>query len=274
MPDVKPNTKPQSAYRVQVLDRTFAILSVLAESNQLLGPTEIGSRLHLNKSTVHRLLAVLEQHRCVERDAATARYRIGLRMAELGSFASPRFDFEKSAKPFVEKLAAETGEAAHVGILCAGEVLSILHSPGPYSADSPSTVGRRSPVHCTSLGKAILAFHQESEELIQSLRYVTYTKRTIRNYAQFNAELLRVRSRGLAIDDEEFQEGLRCIGAPVFDGTGRAIAAISIAGPRSRITRDRSGNLARSVLTVARALGENVARVSGKAAVWPPAWPV
>lgn len=259
MSAIKPNTELQGCYRVQVLDRTFAILSVLAESNQLLGPTELGKRLHLNKSTVHRLLAVLEQHRYVERDTATARYRIGLKMAELGSFASPRFGFEKSAKPFVEKLAIETGEAAHLGVLCAGEILSILHAAGPSSVDSPSTVGRRSPIHCTSLGKALLAFQNEADELIRSHRYVMYTRKTIRNPAQFSEELDRVRTRGLAMDDEEFQDGLRCIGAPVCDRTGRAVAAISIAGPRSRITQDRSGDLARSVLHIARALGENFA---------------
>ncbi len=260
----------QGRYRVQVLDRTFAILSTLAESNQPLGPTELGRVLHLNKSTVHRLLAVLEQHRYVERDAATGTYRIGLKIAELGSFASPRFCFEKSAKPFVEELAAKTGEAAHMGILCAGEVLSILHAAGLNSVASPSTVGRRSPIHCTSLGKAIIAFQQEkaiiafqqeADELIRSHRYVIYTRRTIRTPTQFSVDLAKVRTRGLAIDDEEFQDGLRCIGAPVCDQTGRAVAAISIAGPQSRITRDRSGDLARTVLDVARALTNNFAEM-------------
>lgn len=180
-------------------------------------------------------------------------------MAELGSFAFPRFHFENNAKTFVEELAVETGEAAHLGVLCAGEVLSILHAAAPNSVDSPSTVGRRSPIHCTSLGKAILAFQKEADELIRSHRYVICTKKTIRNPAQFGAELDRVRTRGLAIDDQEFQEGLRCIGAPVCDRTGRAIAAISIAGPRLRITQDRSGDLARSVLHIARMLGQSFA---------------
>ncbi|MDQ2841106.1 MAG: IclR family transcriptional regulator [Acidobacteriota bacterium] len=257
---MKPNTELHGEYQVQALDRTFAILDVLARSNQLLGPTELGKRLNLHRSTVHRLLAVLERHRYVERDTQTAKYRLGLKLVELSSFALPQFEFERSAKPYVEKLAAETGEAAHMGILCSGEVMSILHAAGSNEANSPSTVGRRSPIHCTSLGKAILAFRKEANELILSHRFVMHTKKTITNSAQFSAELDKVRVRGIAIDDEEFQEGLRCIGAPVCDRAGRAIAAISIAGPRSRISNDRSIELARAVLAISRALSEAVAK--------------
>jgi IclR family transcriptional regulator, KDG regulon repressor len=271
-PATKANMEPHGEYRVQVLDRTFAILNILAETSQSLGPTELGKRLHLNKSTVHRLLAVLEQHRYVERDTCSARYRIGLRIAELGRFASPRFEFEKSSKPFVERLAAETGEAAHMGILCDGEIMSILHASAPNNIDSPSTVGRRSPIHCTSLGKAVLAFQREADEQMRSYRFVPYTRKTIRTPSQFSAELDRIRVRGIAIDDEEFQEGLRCIGAPICDRTGRAIAAISIAGPTSRITANRSGELARSVLDIARALKDSFAEAENLANVsrtWP-----
>lgn len=253
------NAELHGEYRVQVLDRTFAILSLLGESDRLLGATELGKRLHLTKSTVHRLLAVLEQHRYVERDALSARYRLGLKIAELGSFASARAGFEKTAKPYVELLAERTGEAAHIGVLGGGEVMSILHAPAPNEAHSPSTVGRRSPIHCTSLGKAILAFHDEAEELIRSHRFVVHTPKTIRTAAQFRTELERVRARGIATDDEEFQEGLRCIGAPVCDRAGKAIAAISIAGSRSRISGRRSEELAHSVLSVAKALAKSYA---------------
>jgi DNA-binding IclR family transcriptional regulator len=255
------NAELHGEYRVQVLDRTFAILSVLGESDRHLGPTELGRLLHLTKSTVHRLLAVLEQHRYVERDVLTARYRLGLRIAELGSFASARAGFEKAAKPYVEILAERTGEAAHIGVLAGGEVMSILHAPAPNEAHSPSTVGRRSPIHCTSLGKAILAFHNEAEDLIRSHRFVIHTQKTIKTAVQFKAELERVRVRGIATDDEEFQEGLRCIAAPVCDRFGKAIAAIGIAGSRSRIGGSRSVELAQSVLSVAKALARSYAEV-------------
>jgi IclR family transcriptional regulator, KDG regulon repressor len=249
-------------YRVQVLDRTFAILSALAESNQLLGPTELGKRVSLNKSTVHRILNVLEQHRYVERDLETSKYRLGLRLAELGSFAFPRVEFLAAAKPYVKQLACQSGEAAHLGVLSGAEILSVLHEAGGHDLHAASTVGRRSPFHCTSLGKAILAFRADADELIRGHRFIPYTGNTIRSSANFQLELLKVRRRGLATDNEEFQPGLRCIGAPVRDASGRVIAALSIAGPLSRITAARSRELALLVISAAAGLSESIGQIS------------
>lgn len=245
-----------TGYHVQVLDRTFAILAVLGESGELMGATELGKRLRLSKSTVHRLLCVLEQHRYVERDLASARYRLGMKILELNGFGLPSTELLHSARPCVEQLASETGEAAHLGILRGEEVLSVLHASGESEVQAKSTVGRRSPFHCTSLGKAILAFHPAADELIASHRFLTYTSKTIRSSSDFRSELLNVRRRGVAIDNEEFQNGLRCIGAPVRNSSGEAVAAISIAGPLSRITADRSRELARCVLVAAKSLSQ------------------
>ena len=249
-----------SAYRVQVLDRTFAILAALGESGEFIGATELGKRLRLSKSTVHRLLCVLEQHRYVERDVVSARYRLGVKIMELNGFGLPGKELLDSARPYVERLAGETGEAAHVGILRKEEVVSILHAPGESEVQKQSTVGRRSPFHCTSLGKAILAFHPAADELIGSHKFLVYTRKTIRNSADFRHELLNVRRRGVAIDNEEFQTGLRCIGAPVRNSSGEAVAAISIAGPLSRITAERAPELARRVLLAAKSLSDSCAK--------------
>jgi DNA-binding IclR family transcriptional regulator len=250
-----------TGYRVQVLDRTFAILAALGESSGFMGATELGKRLRLSKSTVHRLLCVLEQHRYVERDPGSAKYRLGLKIMELNGFGFPGTELLDSARPYVKQLASETGEAAHLGILRGEEVVSILHAPGECEMQAKSTVGRRSPFHCTSLGKAILAFHPEADELIGSHRFVAYTRKTIRSPIDFRSELHNVRRRGLAIDNEEFQSGLRCIGAPVRNSSGEAVAAISIAGPLSRITADRSRELARCVLAAAKSLSGSFAQV-------------
>jgi len=252
----------RSDYRVQVLDRTFAILAALADSKQLLGPTELGKKLNLNKSTVHRLLNVLEQHRFVERDLESSKYRLGLKLAELGNIAFPHIDFLEAAKPFVTQLAETTGEAAHLGVLSGDEIVSVLHSTRNCDIHAASTVGRRSPFHCTSLGKAILAFHADADDLIRVHRFIPFTRKTIRGSGEFRTELQKIRSRGLATDDEEFKEGLRCIGAPVRDGTDRVIAALSIAGPLSRITSRTSPHLAQAVIAAANRLSESMRGLS------------
>ena len=169
----------------------------------------------------------------MERDWKSGRYSLGLKLAELGNLALSRLDSQTIARPFVERLAAETGETAHVGVLQGCEIFSLVNRESHRSVRSPSTVGRRSPVHCTSQGKVLLAFAEPTrvEELLRGYKYFSYTRRTIRSAAAFRAELAKVQALGFATDDEEFEEGLRCIGAPVRDHEGAVIAAISIAGP-------------------------------------------
>lgn len=247
-------------YRVQVLDRAFAILNALAVSDACLGPTELGERLALSKSTVYRLLSVLERNRLVERDLDTGRYRLGLKLVELGSIALSRVDLHRLARPSIERLVAETGETAHLGILRQSEVISLVNAEGHHSVRTPSTVGRRSPVHCTSLGKVLVAFQPPAfvDSLLRSHRFTVYTKKTIRSAAQFRVELAKVRSHGFALDDEEFEEGLRCVGAPVRDHGGKVVAAISIAGPAFRVTPDRMPELIRKVVNAAADLSASL----------------
>jgi DNA-binding IclR family transcriptional regulator len=193
----------QTEYKVQVLDRALAILNALAASNGCLGSTDLGERLNLNKSTVHRLLAVLEKNRFVERDLDSGRFRLGLKLVELGSIALSRFDLHRLAKPFIERLVAETGETAHLGILRQNEVVSLVNAEGHHSVRTPSTVGRRSPVHCTSQGKVLLAYQPEAlvDRFLRAYRFTSFTKNTIRGGAKFRNELAEVRRKGYALDD-------------------------------------------------------------------------
>jgi DNA-binding IclR family transcriptional regulator len=248
----------ETTYKVQVIDRALSIVNLLAISGQPPSACEIGEKLELNKSTAHRLLAVLEHYRYVERDLKSGKYRLGLKLAELGNIALSRFDLQGTARPFVERLVEATGETAHVGILQGTEVVSLVIVETHQTVRTPSTVGRRSPVHCTSHGKLLLAFVDPSrvEELLTGYKYVGYTKRTIRFAGAFRAELDKVRNQGFAIDDEEFEEGLRCIGAPVRDHEGKVVAAISIAGPRFRVTAERTPALIRTVTHVAADLSQ------------------
>lgn len=252
---VKPDPPHNSdgEYRVQVLDRSFAILAALAASQSPLAATDIASRLKLNKSTIHRLLAVLDRHRYVERDSETGRYRLGLKLVELGSIAVARLDVHRLARPFIERLVQETGETAHLGILRQMEVVSLVNAEGHHSVRTPSTVGRRSPVHCTSQGKVLLAFQPPSavDDLLRSYRFTAHTPNTIRSLTRFRAELAKVRNYGFALDDEEFEAGLRCVAAPVRDHRGEVNAAISIAGPTFRVTAQRMPELIRTVVNTA-----------------------
>jgi DNA-binding IclR family transcriptional regulator len=245
-----------SPYQVQVLDRALGILDLLAGENPELGPSEVSERTGLHKSTVHRLLQVLERHRLIEKIALNGKYRLGLRLFELGSKAMAQFDLRERAQPYLKRLVLETGETAHICILDGDRMLSIANVESPRTLRTPSTVGHRTPLHCTSVGKVLLAFLPEDErnDLINQCELTDYTRHTITKPARLKAELKLIRQRGYAMDDEEIEEGLRCVGAPVMDHSGRVVAAMSIAGPAFRLTDDRIPAVARSVIQAASEL--------------------
>lgn len=246
-------SRSAGAYRVQVLDRAVAILQVLADAPTELAPADLALRLRLHKSTIHRLLMVLERHRIIRKNPANGKYALGLKLFELGSRAAKGQSLRDHAQPFLARLVRETGETAHIAVLDDGDMVSIANVEGPRTLRMPSTVGRRTPAHCSAVGKAVLAFLPQStlDELIARRPLITLTARTLATTGALAAELRRIRVRGYAIDDEEIEKGLRCVGAPVHDYTGRVVGAVSIAGPTFRMTKKKIPALAGSVLAVA-----------------------
>src|SRR5512134_1631524 len=130
----------RARYRVQVLDRTFRILDALAAGNGALSPAELASSLRLHKSTIHRLLVVLEHQRYIRR-TADGKYALGTRLIEMGSRATEQLDLGEHALPFLRTLVEETGETAHISVLSGTEMMSLANVPGRWTLTTPSTVG-------------------------------------------------------------------------------------------------------------------------------------
>jgi IclR family transcriptional regulator, KDG regulon repressor len=248
-----------SRYKVQVLDRTFAILQAVCDSGTDLAAADIARQLDLHKSTVHRLLVVLEHYHLVKKEPQGG-YRLGTRLIELGDSAVARLNLGERAEPFLRNLANATGEGAHVTILSDTEMLSIAHVEGRWKLQSLTRTGQRTKIHCTAAGKAVLAFlpEEECEALLARLPLKRYTPRTIVKASALKMELLRVRNAGFAIDDEEFEEGLRCVGAPVFDHRQQVVASISTAAPVFRLKKNRLAEVARIVVAAARDLSADL----------------
>src|SRR5438105_6404183 len=167
-------------YRVQVLERSFRILDALASAPAELSPAELALRLRLHKSTIHRLLVVLEGQRFIRR-TIDGRYGLGMKLIEMGSRAVEQLDLGEHALPFLQSLVNETGETAHICVLSGTEMVSIANVPGSWTLRMPSTVGRRSQSYCTAVGKAFIAFMQPHllDALIEGLQFKRYTRRTI-----------------------------------------------------------------------------------------------
>lgn len=248
--------KQKSGYNVNVLERTFEILEAYSQDGQEPGMTELVEKLHIPKSTVHRLIMVLERHGYLERSPITERYHLGSKLVQLGMHALSRLDLGNTATPYLQRLVQQTGETSHLGVLRQGKIISLFHAQGTHAVRPLSTVGRLSPLHCTSLGKAILAFlpEEEAEEWISTIDFKAHTPKTITRAGIFRAELKKVREAGYAMDNEEFEEGLKCMGAPIRDHVGRVVAAISVAMPSFRMKRDRMAELSRAVVKVAEDL--------------------
>lgn len=255
---------PGETYRIQVLDRALRVLDVLAANGQL-APSEISSRLALHKSTVHRLLAVLERNEYVDRHKGNGRYSLGYKLIELGTRASARLDLCELAGPILDALMERTGETAHIGILSQGTVVSIADSETYKTLRTPSTVGRRTPAHCSSQGKVLLAELQQAEfqAFVRANGLKSYTQLTICSIGKLQRELEEVRRRGYAVDNQEFEEGLKCIGAPIRDRSGTAVASISIAGPAVRLRPERMPALISAVQHAAARLSAALGHGAG-----------
>jgi DNA-binding IclR family transcriptional regulator len=248
-----------AVYKLQALDRAFGVLDLLASSPAPLGLAEIAGALDLHKSTAHRFLMVLERHRVVER-TRTGKFRLGLRLCDFGSRAIEQYDLRDCAQIHLKTLVAQVEETAHLCILEKTHMVYIDKQEPERSVRMISRVGSSSPVLCTAVGKAVLATMPRSrvEELLQSLPRERFTPRTITNREALLKELERTSRRGYAVDDEEREEGVRCVGMAILDGRGEAIAAVSISGPSFRVTMQKIPVIAGKLMTCVQGIQEDL----------------
>jgi len=229
--------KGDGPYQLHSLDRAVSVLEVLGQSDAPLSLAEICQRMNLHKSTAHRSLMVLERSALIERTQEN-RYRLGLKLYELGNRAVEQIDLRARVQPFFRRLASQVGETVHLSVLQRTSIVYLDKVEPNRRVCLSSKTGTSNPVYCTSMGKAMLAFQPEEviDQVIARIRFVRYTPKTLDSREALLKALERIRRRGYAIDDEEIELGVRCIGAPIFNESHRAIAAVSVSGPTSRIT--------------------------------------
>jgi DNA-binding IclR family transcriptional regulator len=279
VPHLKTTLAPKSPYQVQVIDRALAILDMLSVHGPDLALGELSEKLQLHKSTVHRLMMVLERHNLIERNSVNGRYRLGLKLFELGTRAVSQLDLRERARPYLETLVLETSETVHLCILDDAEVVYLDKVEPARSVRMATSVGRRNPAYCTAVGKAILAYLPESqvEAIVRKEGMRPVTANTITSLLELKKELSAIRKRGYAVDNEEIEEGVRCIGCVVRNFSGEPVAAISISGPAFRLTEVKVPVLATAVVAAAHGLSQGLGfkegptvsagRVAAKAAI-------
>jgi DNA-binding IclR family transcriptional regulator len=209
--------------------------------------------MSLHKSTAHRSLMVLERSGLIERTQEN-RFRLGLKLYELGNRAVEQIDLRARVHPFFRRLSMQVGETVHLSILQKTSVVYLDKVEPNRKVRMSSKIGSSNPVYCTAMGKAILAFQPEEtvEQILANMQFARYTRKTLCSREMLLKYLERVRRRGYAIDDEEIELGIRCIGAPIFDGDHQVIAAASVSGPSSRITAQSVPTIADHLLRCCR----------------------
>lgn len=247
-------------YRIQSIERAVAILNAFSAEEPELGVTDLADRLGLHKSTVHRFLVNLEAAGLVERNRHTSRYRLGLRIFELGGLVLQQMNLWDEALPFLEGLVRDSGETGHLAVLDGGEAVYIEKVEARRALRIPSAIGRGYPAHATSLGKILLAHLSEEAraEILAERGLARCTPKTIIDGPRLDSELDLIRRQGFAVDEEEYEEGLRCIGAPILGHTGQVVAAIGIGGPVTRVTPQRVDELAELVMNAAGSLSRRM----------------
>ena len=235
---------------VQSVDRTLTLLEVLSDCNDGLGITEISSLVNLHKSTVHRLLSTLIYKGYVVQDEESSKYKITFKLFELGSKKVHKLDLLEISRPYTKMLMESVNEVVHLIIREETDIVYIDKVEANNTISMASRIGKRNPMYCTATGKAILAYLPEEEirEVWNKSKIVKLTKKTNTDFILFKKELQEVKKNGYAIDDEENEIGVKCVGAPIFDMNGDVVAAISVTGPVTRITDDKIDFISNEVM--------------------------
>lgn len=229
---------------VQSVDRALTLLDVLAQEARQVSLHVLSGKIGLNPSTAHRLLRTLQAHDLVRQDPTTRHYGLGLKLLQLAAAIRNQLDIRQLARPSLERLAKETGENANLVILDGDSAVYIDQAPSLQPVRTFTEIGARVPLHCTGVGKVLLAYLPEKErEIILQKGLQAFTKNTITNPYRLAEELAKVQDQQFALDIEERQEQVRCIAVPIFDDQSTVIAAISISGPANRLTLERLNQL-------------------------------
>ena len=248
--------RDRSHYAVQSLDRAIDLLEAFRNGSEELGVAELAEAVDLPRATVHRLLASLTHRGILAHNERAGKYRLGLKLFELGSLVGNAFDVKSIAHPYLVSLVKESGETAHLVILDGVDIVFVdkVETDNPFRM--VSQIGGRLPARHSGSGKALLA-ELSDEELARRFADAAHTNGGHDvDLARLREHLALVRAQGWAIDDQETQAGLRCVGTVIRDHTGTAIAGMSISGPVVRISDDR-------VLDLATLLRAKAAAISG-----------
>jgi DNA-binding IclR family transcriptional regulator len=245
---------------VQSVERTLDIVEALSSNKDGIGVTELSKALNLHKSTVHRLLTTLMVRKYVEQDSETGKYRLSVKLFELGNAVLSKLNMRAHAMPFLRELRERTGETVQLSIVDQNQVLFIDVLESNEKIGVKALIGERAPLYCTAAGKVWLANlpDERIQEVLKDTQYKSFTGKTVGNFDDLRTQLKTIKEKGWSLDDGECEEDMRCVAGAIKNYRGRVIACISISVPALRFDTTICDALGRSVKETADKISYSV----------------
>lgn len=241
---------------IRAVERALDVLMCFTSQTPELSMTEISEMVGINKSTVHRLLATLEGKRFVERDAVTGVYRPGIRLVQMAFLTMEHNDLRRLAAPFLHNLCNQFRENVNLSVLDEADVVYLDVIESPQRVKLAAVPGQRLPAFCTASGKSMLAFLPEEKiRDILARGMPRYTQNTLTSEEAFWENIRKTREQGYATSEQEFEDGINAIAAPICN---HPIASVSIAGPAYRLTRERMIEIGPHLLATVKKITQEV----------------
>ncbi len=244
---------------IQVIERMMSLLDALARHGTPVNLKQLATETRLHPSTTHRILSVMVDNRLVDR-IEPGTYRLGIRLLELGSLVKSRISVRQEALPHMQQLHQELGETVNLSVRHDDEVVYIERTSGNSSMMRVvHIIGARAPLHITAVGKLFLAEDgpDKCTEYVQRTRLPRYTDNTLTDPESLARELEKIRRQGYALDNEEAEKGVSCIGAGIFNDEGRLVAGLSVSAPSDRLDKGWSTQVRRTAERISRAIGHS-----------------
>jgi DNA-binding IclR family transcriptional regulator len=244
---------------IRAVDRALDILLCFTRQTPRLTMTEIADQVGMNKSTVHRLLGTLEKKRFLQRDPSTGYYQLGLHILQMARLTLESNDLRNRAAPFLRRLCEQHRETITLSVLDGSDVVFLDVVESPQRVKLAASTGQRLPAFATAAGKAILAFlPDEAARKVVERGMQQYTPQTIHSPEIFFKGLSMEREQGFSISEQEYEEGINAVAAPILDSNEKPIAAITVAGPAYRLLRERMNEIGPTILATAREIAQEI----------------
>jgi DNA-binding IclR family transcriptional regulator len=245
---------------VPALERATLILESLAKSKSGMTISQLARSLELPKSSAHRILRTLERHHFLHLEKDSGRFRLGWQLFCLAQRAFDNVSLRDQAAPFLHQLKEKSGLTVHLAVLVQEDVIIVEKVQPPNGLFVATWVGKRVDLHCTALGKAVLAYRREDEieYLIKRNGMLRHNENTLGSLRRLKENLALIRELGYSLDDEEEEIGIRCIGASIFNAHADSVAAISIVGSTARIGFNELPYLSEQVKRTARTISQQL----------------